>query len=480
MKRGSSLDRLLDGMLRAPHDYRPTTDTFPDLDPKKVAKELKLEERARERSFRKEPLRSNSQLDDIEHEIIEYVESDKKHAHQLLEEHLQSYAHRLASLDFHGRFTAIHQAAPDCVTEFQGDLAKGEDALHERRRDLIEHEKEREIFRKRHGLARPARTHSNAAAFLKWAVLFLLLAIEAGMNGNFLAAGTYQGPVGGITTALGFAALNVGGAFAAAVLGARLLIHRSAFLKMIGGMAFILWIGFTFALNLALAHYREVAKALLDSQALLEEPGQQVIARLRDAPFVLNDIESWALFGLGLLFAVAAFVDSLLLFDPYFGYGGVEKRLRKARAMYQNLKAALVDDLKEIYADFSGKLAEIGKDLSRRLGEYDRIVSAKKSKVDQFNAKQTQLEMAANSILGLYRSARGLPTGEAYTLARINVGADNPDKKKREEIERMASDSQSVLRTQADLLLKEFQDGLARYDQIDKLVGDGRDSDDEE
>jgi hypothetical protein len=44
MKR-RSLDRLLDGLLRAPHDYRVTPDAFPDLDPKKVAKELRLEER---------------------------------------------------------------------------------------------------------------------------------------------------------------------------------------------------------------------------------------------------------------------------------------------------------------------------------------------------------------------------------------------------------------------------------------------------
>ena len=466
MKRRSSLDRLLDGLLRAPHDYRPTTDAFPDLDPKKVAGELKLEERARKRSLRMDPLRAADQLDDIEHEIIEYVESDKKHAHQLLEEHLQSYSHRLASLDFHSRFTAIHQTAPDCVTEFRGEVAKGEDALHERRRDLIEHEKEREIFRKRHNLARPARTLSNAASFLKWAILFLLLAIEAVMNGNFLAVGSEQGMVGGITTALAFAALNVGGAFVAAVLGARLIIHRNAFLKLLGVLAGTLWLVFTFALNLALAHYREVSRALLD------EPGQQVITRLLDAPFVLNDVESWALFGLGILFAIAAFVDSLLLFDPYFGYGGVEKRLRKARARYQNLKAALVDDLKAIYADFSVKLAEIGQDLSKRLGEYDRIVSAKKGKIDQFNAKQTQLEKAANSILGIYRSARGLPNGEAYTLVRVNVSADNPDKKKREEIERIVGEAQAVLRTQADLLQKEFQVGLERYYQIDTLVGD--------
>lgn len=460
MKQRSSLDRLLDGLVRAPHDYRPTTDTFPDLDPKEVAKKLKLEDRARELSFRKEPLRPPGQLDQIEHEIIEYVESDKKHAHQLLEEQLQSYSHRLASLDFQGRFTAIHQTAPDCITEFRGELAKGEDALHERRRDLVEHEKERDIFREKHGLARPARTHCDAVAFLKWGFLFLLLAFESVLNGSFLAVGSAQGLVGGISAALAFAALNVGGAFATAAFGARLLVHRYALLKIIGAVAVALWIGLTFALNLALAHYREVARALVD------EPGQQVISRLREAPLLLNDIESWVLFGIGILFALAAFVDSLLLFDPYWGYGSLEKRLRKSRARYRHLK----DD-----SDFSAKLGEIGQDLSKRLSEYDRITSAKKSKIEQFNAKQTQLEKAANSILSMYRCARGLPTGETYTLARVNVSAENPDKTKREEIERIVNDAQGVLRTQADLLQREFQEGLARYDQIDALVGDRRD-----
>lgn len=102
-------------------------------------------------------------------------------------------------------------------------------------------------------------------------------------------------------------------------------------------------------------------------------------------------------------------------------------------------------------------------------------MSAKKSKIELFNAKQIQLEKAANSILSIYRIARGLPTGETYTLARINVSADEPDKKKREKIECIVNEAQGVLRTQKRLLHNEFQEGLARYDQIDAIVGDGRD-----
>ena len=85
--------------------------------------------------------------------------------------------------------------------------------------------------------------------------------------------------------------------------------------------------------------------------------------------------------------------------------------------------------------------------------------------------------MAANSILSIYRSARGLPTGETYKLVRINVSTDNPNKTKRDEIERMISDAQGQLRTQAQILQQEFQKGLARYDQIDALVGDRRERD---
>src|SRR5262249_55174717 len=161
-----------------------------------------------------------------------YVEQDQRYAQQIIKEQLESYDHRLASLDFPGQVTAIYQTVPDYIAQFRAQLATGEDALDERRRDLEEHQEELAYFRKRHGLARPARTHSNAVVFLKWGFLLLLLTAESFLNGSFLAVGSEQGLVGGVSAALAFAALNVGSAFAAAVLGARLLTHRNAFLKI--------------------------------------------------------------------------------------------------------------------------------------------------------------------------------------------------------------------------------------------------------
>ena len=184
------------------------------------------------------------------------------------------------------------------------------------------------------------------------------------LNGSFLAVGSEQGLVGGIFAALAFAALNVGGAFMAAILGARLLTHRNALLKIVGALAVVTWVCFTFLLNLALAHYREVAGEFNT------EAGRNVITRLQEAPLLLNDVQSWVLFGIGLLFAVAAFADSLLLFfDPYWGYDKPGKAAAKIEGRATRiLKLILLTTSREIYSYFSQTLGKIGEDLSARLG----------------------------------------------------------------------------------------------------------------
>ena len=73
-------------------------------------------------------------------------------------------------------------------------------------------------------------------------------------------------------------------------------------------------------LNLALAHYREV------SGSLVPDAGREVLVRLRTMPLAITDLKSWLFFGLGLLCSLIAFADSFLIFDPYPGYGGLEKR----------------------------------------------------------------------------------------------------------------------------------------------------------
>ena len=48
--------------------------------------------------------------------------------------------------------------------------------------------------------------------------------------------------------------------------------------------------------------------------------------RLRTTPLAVTDFKSWLFFGLGLRRSSIAFADAFLIFDPYPGYGGLEKR----------------------------------------------------------------------------------------------------------------------------------------------------------
>lgn len=455
-------------MSRPAHTYKPTTEAFPDLDINKVAKELDLEARAKARADDAKAIAPDAGLDDIETEIVEYADADRKQRYQILEDALQSYAHRIASLDFHGRVTAIHQTVPDCVTALQAELASGADALHRLRRALVEHETELSDFRTRHQLKRPARTHSSARSFLKWGFLFLLLVVECVLNGSFLAKGSALGWVGGITEALAFAALNVGAAFAAATLGARLLIHRFYSLKLIGAVTLLTWVVLVVVLNLSLAHYREVAGTLAS------DGGREVLNRLREAPLHLAELQSWVLFGIGVLFAIAAFVDSFMLFDPYWGYGGIDRRVQKASDAYRQRKAWLVDELHNIYSEYSDQIRSLGSDLSARLSEYDRILAGRRRMLELFDAYQNQLENAVRALLRKYRSARNIPTDAAYRFTRLTIQPDEPASQQRADVEREVSKGHDVLRGQADILHHEFRAGLQKYDQIDDLVGDWR------
>ena len=129
------------------------------------------------------------------------------------------------------------------------------------------------------------------------------------------------GIVGGVTVAAGFSFLNIGVATLAAFL-VKNVRHRSIFRKLIGIIAFPLYLAFAAMLNLALGHYRET------SQVLFGGAGQEVIRRLTESPFLLDDIQSWVLTGIGIAFSIGAFIDASTgafidastIGDPYLGY----------------------------------------------------------------------------------------------------------------------------------------------------------------
>src|SRR5260370_38379948 len=106
-------------------------------------------------------------MDDVEDEIVERLESHKQIAHNLYLDHLHTNDDRLAALSFEERFAIIQQAAPEAVGDFGAEATVGRDELFALRRRLNESEIERERFRSRHRIERPARPASLGKIILK-------------------------------------------------------------------------------------------------------------------------------------------------------------------------------------------------------------------------------------------------------------------------------------------------------------------------
>src|SRR5260370_142359 len=252
----SALSRLVNGLKREQRDCRVSLDVFPVLNPDKLERDRELAKTGAERGAREEPAADTLALEDIESAISERVEVEKNAAHGTLLDEVRTYKERLTGLDFEGRFGTIRQAAPAAVGEFRAEAAQGRDELHNLRRHLGDLELERDEFRRRHDLKRAAHWASGGNLTVKIGVLLVLF----------------------------------------------------GFVALIGYLALML------AINLALAHYREV------SAELITDAGREVLTRLQTMPLGLTDFKSWLLFGLGVLCSLIAFTDSFLIFDPYPGY----------------------------------------------------------------------------------------------------------------------------------------------------------------
>src|SRR5580693_1392305 len=468
----SALARLVGGLKREQHDYRASLEVFPALNIGKLAADLAVGRLGAERGAEEAPVSDSVVLDDVEGRIVERVEAEKNSAHGVFLDELHLYKERLSGLDFEGRFATIRQAAPAAVSEFRAEAAQGRDELHSLRRHLRDVEAERDDFRRRHRLTRAARWAAGGNLTLKIGILLSLFVFEVFLNGFFLAKGSELGYVGGAAEAFTFALLNIGVSFLIAVVGVRELNHRNPLRKLFGFFALLCYLFLLVAINLSLAHYREV------SAELITDAGREVLLRLKTMPLALTDFKSWLLFGLGVLCSLIAFADSFLIFDPYPGYASLEKRRAGAHDAYIRRKNDLIERLLDIRDEAIEILEEANRDLSIRRSEHDSILESRARMVRLFAAHQSHLDRAVNALLSVYREAnKGLRKtpppprfAVSYVLEKLPIEQDWLETSARDDLRRSIAESQGVLVGQIQAIHAEFEQAFASYREIDNFV----------
>lgn len=468
----NGLSRLLDGIRRERHDYRASLQVFPDLDVDHVAADMRLAELGGQRGARGEPPTEMQALDDVELAVVERIESERRSAHGILLDELRTYGERAAGLDFEGRFALIRQAAPEAASDIKAAAANGRDELNRLRGRLRDAEADVAAFRGENRISRSAVLETPGSRSLKIGLLLFILVVEVVVNGAFLAKGSELGLLGGAIEAFGFALLNVGAAF---LLGqyARQIGHRNVFHKLFGLASVVAFVVFAIALNIALAHYREVSGSFID------DAGARVVDRLAADPLGLTDIKSWLFFGIGMLFAVIAFIDGVKLGDPYPGYGDVAARREEAHRAYIDRKSDLVAVLEDLRDGAIGILEEAGRDLSTRRAEHDAILENRARLLRLFEAHQAHLERAGASLLGYYHEANrqarpdDKPPPETFwrpfAIERIAVESEMPDLEGRKAVRKMVDKAQEALVRQVTAVNDKFDEAVESYHEIDNL-----------
>ena len=472
--RPSAIARIR-ALLRQPtHHYRPATTIFLDLNVDRIADDLQLAARGTERGAQNRPTSDAQTLDDVEHQIVERIEAHKQDSHTIYLDHLHTYDERVTALSFEERFATIQQAAPEAVGDFRAEATVGRDELFVLRRRLNESEIERERFRARHRIERPARLASPGKIILKVGVLAILFITEVVINGSFLAKANVGGLLGGAAQAVTFAALNILASFFWGMVLIRLINRRNFFLKLIGLLSFLDYLAFAIALNLTLSHLREIPPAV----AVSGDVGEVVLHRLLTAPYALPDINSWVFFSIGLIFSLIAMADGLMFFDPYMGYAGLERRWVEATKQFASARSELIERLRDIREDATEVMNEAARDLSVRRSEYDSLLQGRGRLAQRFSQHQNQIEQAGRALLEIYREAnrraRATPApdyfAKAYAMDRIVYSGGDPDPSARENLRKMIADTQELLTRQIKAIHEAFDSAVRTYREIDELL----------
>ena len=471
----SALSKLIEAFKTPQHDYKVNTEIFGQFDPDKVAKELKLEKVGAEKGKLNQPASKSQIPDEIETQIQERIEAAKATANESAENQIFTYNERISNLDFEGHFSELRQAGPEAVSRIQGLVQTGLNEMNTRRRKLLDVEKEYKYFRETNGLEnRTAKMTTPTGTFIRILLILIMVVSETYFNGSYLAAGSEQGFLGGAFEAATFAILNIGFSIILTVYVIKQIARRGIAWKLIGLFGVVAWLATVISINLMLAHFRESA-----SLSILDEGvGADLINQILSNPLGLTELESWMLFGVGMLFATITLVDVITFSDIYPGYTKVQKKWDEFTDGYKDEYDALKEELDDIKEEYADVLKEIGNSLSARLQHLDHIMSGRSRLQVLYDGHHELLQRAANALFSYYYEANRAARTDAaperfnkrYIVAKMVLSSGKTvQPREAQKIKDRIAEGKKILEEQLKTVLDEYAKGINQYRNLDIL-----------
>ena len=368
------------------------------IDTDSLARQLGLKENGVQRGTKELPGSAERIFDALEQSIVQRVVSEWTWQGDELINNLRAYAARLIGYSVTSEQAQLGLAAKNALTRLQSASIQADAQLGPLKEHYLGARKELHDFRARHRLDRPAR--NPARRWTTFGLLFVLIAIESVLNGFFFAKGAVFGLIGGIGTAIGISATNVVFAFLLGLWPARLINRRNVLIRVFSFLVTLAGLAALIALHAFAAHFRDATALVGEDRAL-----RKAIEGLLEAPWVLADLNSFYLLGLGLIFGLAAFWKGCTFDDPYPGYGAVFRRAEHAREAYSDEHHLLFEDLEAEKEDTVRRLKEGIARIPHFPQHAAEIRAQRAALVERFRAYEASVELAANHLLQIYRDA---------------------------------------------------------------------------
>jgi hypothetical protein len=469
----TALSKLLKSFKIAQHDYKINTELFGSLDAVKVAKELDLEKIGAEKGSKNLPNQTSQIPDEVESQISERIDAARVKANEIAENQIQTYSDRISNLDFEGHFSQLRQVGPLVINEIQTETQNSLNEMNIRRKKYLDIENEYKHFRSTNGLDnRTAKLTSSAHNFVRVLILVLMIAVETVLNGSFLAKNNAAGILGGSLDAFTFAFINIGFSVLLTVFLIKQISRPGIIFKIVGLIGVAAWFCVVMTINLGLAHFRETSGSFLDGA------GNQVVQRLIERPFNLEELKSWVLFGVGTLFAAITLADVITFSDIFPGYTKVQEKWDNEQDEYKAEFENLLENITSIKDEYHDNLSKIGEDLTIRQQELDKIISGKNRLVALYNSNNEQLQRSADVLFSAYFESNKSKRTEAapkrydihYRLKPLELSSgENFSSRETKQIKKKIAEAKNLLDGQISDVLAEVSQAITQLRNLDEL-----------
>lgn len=380
--------------------YDRTHGTFEQLKTDNVKAQLGLKEEAVSRGKKNLPPTSATNFDDMEQKVVTFITNHVKSATESFYDDMRTFEDRMSRLNVASNAGKIENIAISAEADFQTQIHKRKDALYTARLVVTGCETDLENFKKENGLTRSARYPNSRFLFI--AIAAVLFILETYVNSTFFAKGSDMGLLGGLVIAFGPSFMN-------SVLGLylgnyafRMAFHHFPARKVMGYVLSALIVGIGCALNLLLAHYRSEMMAMTEADVSMATV--QALKSFNATPFVLNDVESWYLFAMGIVFFLGATIDFWKMDDAYLHYGDIARNHKEKLDFYAKKKASYLEELEDLRNDSLDDLEEAAKAISAKASEASAVYDSKQRWEVVYKDHLNHLENAGREMLAYYRT----------------------------------------------------------------------------